>query len=175
MFFNRSLIAIDIGSSAIKVVEMRGGSQKKLAAIGSEALPRGAIVDGMIQDAASVETVLADLLGKLGIRTMGRRAAISLGGSAVIIKKVNFPNTGDDLELADLVEVEASQHFQYDTGDLYYDYHMISPHPESTERSVILVGAKKSIVDTYIGVVKATGLKIGVVDCDVFAQANMFE
>ena len=57
--FKQPLIAIDIGSSAIKVVELTGRQHKKLRAIGLETLPRGSVVDGVVQDSEVVQRGVA--------------------------------------------------------------------------------------------------------------------
>lgn len=174
MFFNLPLIAIDIGSSAIKIVEMSGRGDKKLRTIGIELLPEGAIIDGFIQDVGVVEGTLKHLIKRLKIRTTGRRTSISLGGSSVIIKKINYPNK-DEIELAEMIESEAEQHFQHDINELYFTWHAFDVAPDAMERPVIMIAAKRDLVEQYISIIKSTGLKIGVVDCDVFALYNMFE
>ena len=56
-FFRRtkSLVGLDIGSSAVKAVELRQtASGYKVAAIGSEPVPPHCIVDGAIVDGGAV-------------------------------------------------------------------------------------------------------------------------
>ncbi len=172
--FNRSLVAIDIGSSAIKVVEMTGQKQKKLRAIGLELLPAGAVVDGMIQNLETVETVLKNLLKKLKIRTGGRRAALALSGSSVLIKKVGIQAKNADL--AEQVFYEAEQHFQADMAEIYFDYTELDAVVSAgTEQPVLLVGAKREMVEQYIGLMRSVGLRTGVVECSAFSVSNMFE
>src|SRR4051812_21764950 len=116
--FGRPLIAIDIGSTAIKVVEMTGTKQKKLRAIGLEVLPPGVVVDGVIQNQDTVVQVLKELLKKLKISPRGRRAALSLGGSSVMIKKVALMKKEDESDLGEQVFYEAEQQFQTDMDEL---------------------------------------------------------
>src|SRR5688500_207152 len=104
--FKRPLIAIDIGSSAIKVVEMAGGRTTKLRALGLETLPPGTVVDGVIQNQEAIEDTLKGLLKKLKIMTTGRRAALSLGGSSVLIKKIHVARS-KDVDLAEQMFYEA--------------------------------------------------------------------
>lgn len=174
MFWNNALVCIDIGSSAIKVLEFSSKKEFMLKSVGVEVIPEGAVMDGLIQDVPLVEDTLKALLKKMKISLLGRRAAICLGGSSVIVKKVNFPNK-NDYELADLIEGEAEQHFQHDLSELYFTWHAYDVHPDDAERTIILAGAKKELVEQHISIVKAVGLRIGVVDCNVFANFNMFE
>lgn len=174
MLFNRSLVAIDIGSSAIKVVEVSGGRQKKLQAMGLEVLPPGAVVDGVIQNQEGVEETLRTALKKLKIMPRGRRAALAIGGSSVLIKKIAIAAKGGDL--AEQVYYEAEQHFQTDMSEIYFDYaEMNVPGASESERPVLLVGARREMVEQYIATVRAVGMRTGVVECDVFSTANMFE
>lgn len=173
--FNRPLIAIDIGTSSIKMIELGGRHARELRAIGLETLPPGTVVDGTIQDVETVERIIRELLKKLKIITTGRRAAIAVGGNGVIIKRVNV-DTSKGTELAEQIFYEAEQHFQHDMADLYFDYHELQPaNKESTKKPVLLVGAKREVVELYIAAVRGAGLRVGVVDTDVFSVSNMFE
>ena len=172
---NQPLIAIDFGSSAIKVMELSGRGQKKLRAIGLETLPAGAIVDGVIQAQEDVENTLSALLKKLKIGTRARRAAISLGGSVVKLKRIDVPVSAD-ADIGEQVFYEAEQHFDLDISEIYFDFWKLTPGPnENGEQPVLLVGAKRDTVEQYVSCLRGAGLRTGVVDCDVISASNMFE
>jgi type IV pilus assembly protein PilM len=173
--FNRPPIAIDIGSSCIKIVELTGVKQKTLRAVGLETLPKGAVQDGMIVDQQIVEETLKALLKKLKINTRGRRASISLGGSSVIVKKINIA-AGKETEVAEQVFYEAEQHFQAEMSDIFFDYQELAvSNQETGELPVLLCGAKREMVEQHLSAVRASGMRCGVVECDVFSVSNMFE
>ena len=174
--FQRPLIAIDIGSSAIKVVELSGAKLKRLGAIGLETLPPGAVVDGQLVNADAVGATLKELLVKLKIAPRGRRAALSLGGSSVIIKKVNV--VAGDKEFSDAIFYEAEQNLQADLSELYFDHHRIGPAESTNEDGsvpVLMVAAKREMVEAYLTLIRSVGMRTGCIECDVFSSANMFE
>ena len=172
--FSRPLVAIDIGSSSIKVVEISGGHQKKLRKMGLEVLPPGAVVDGMMKEMGIVEEALRALLKRLKIRPRGRRAALALSGSAVLIKRIEI--LAKDNELAEQVYYEAEQQFQADMSEIYVDYCPIEGTAESGKpQPVLLVGAKRDMVEQYIALMHKLGMRTGVVECAVFSSVNMFE
>ncbi|MEZ4742705.1 MAG: type IV pilus assembly protein PilM [Bdellovibrionota bacterium] len=176
MFLNRPLVAVDIGSSSVKVVEISGGTDKKLRAIGLELLPEGIVVDGAIQDLKATEKILKGLIRKLKITTTGRRAAVALSGSSVLIKRVGFTPTDDVSEMHEQIFYEAEQHFQHDMDELYFDYYELSSTPDHNGTiPILLVGAKKEIVEQYLTVIRGLGMRTGLIDCDVFSVSNMFE
>ena len=174
MFGNQSLIAIDIGSSAIKAVEIVGSGQKKLNAFGFELLPQGAVQDGAIKDRAAVENTLIKVLKKSGISFKGRRASVSVSGSGVILKTVLIA-AKDGATLETLVYYEAEQQFAQDLADLYLSHSVIGAPNVAGETPVLLVAARREIVEDLISTIRSTGMRTGVVDCGALAIANMFE
>ncbi|MBM4252080.1 MAG: type IV pilus assembly protein PilM [Deltaproteobacteria bacterium] len=172
--FKRPLIAIDVGSSAIKVAELAGGKQKKLTTLGLETLPLGAVVDGVVQDNLIVEQKLKELLRKLKIRPRGRRASFCVSGSAVLIKRLEI-EAKEGSELAEQVYFEAEQQFQADMSDIYLDFFVLGKAKDGNAQSVLVVGARRETVEQYITILHRIGMRAGVVECDAFSIANMFE
>lgn len=174
MFFDRPLIGIDVGSSAVKIVELAGNNRKQLRSVGLELLPAGTVAEGNIKKESDLINTVRDLLRKLKISTSGRRAAISLAGNAVIIKRLRVPRTNGGLSDEEIY-VAAEQHFQYDMSELYFRYHEDERARGETDTAVICVGARRETVEQYIAFVRSLGMRTGVVDCDCFSVYNMFE
>jgi len=171
----RPYIAIDIGSSSIKIVELVGGRQRKLKALGLELIPPGAVVDGEIREPEVVQRIIERLLERLKITPTGRRAAISLSGGAVMLKKINVEITPES-DLTETIFHEAEQHFQQDMNEIYFRYQELGPIPDGGgPLPVLLAGAKREAVEQHIALVRSVGMRTGVVDCDALCTANMFE
>jgi type IV pilus assembly protein PilM len=84
----KGLVGLDIGSSAVKAVELKsggkGGAEHQLVNIGMEALPPEAIVDGAIMDSGAVIDAIQRLFTSQKIKTSD--VATSVSGNAVIVK-----------------------------------------------------------------------------------------
>lgn len=171
--FKRPLIAIDVGSSAVKIVELSGGQSKKLLTMGMEIMPQGAITDGNIDNPELVAEVVRNLLKRLKISTRGRRVALSLGGSSVLIKRVMIGVSENTLE--EQIYYDVQQHFQVDPAEIYFDYVILGSAEPGKETPVLLVGSRRELVENYIAMVHALGMRAGVIECDVFSVSNMFE
>src|ERR671913_1901523 len=101
----KSLVGLDIGSSAVKAVELKAaGRAYKVATYGSEPLPPDSIVDGAIIDGAAVADAIRRLFEARNIRT--KDVAASLSGAAVIVKKITLP-VMTETELAESIYWEA--------------------------------------------------------------------
>ncbi len=119
----KSLVGLDIGSSAVKAVELKPvGKSYKVTAFGSEPLPPDSIVDGAIIDGAAVADAIRRLFDGRGIKT--KDVAASLSGNAVIVKKITLPIMSE-AELAESIYWEAEQYIPFDIQDVNLDYQIL--------------------------------------------------
>lgn len=171
------LVAIDIGSYSLKVIELVAGSKpslRRVKSLGELTLPAGAVSQGIIQAPEVVGEQLRLLLRHLGIGYLLRRAAISVGGGACMIKVVDFDLSGEQ-DLEEEIFSQAEEVLQTDINDLYFDYFEQQSFEDSSKIRVVLAGARREIVDARISLIKQLKLKVGVVDCEAFALTNTVE
>lgn len=173
--FEGSLLAIDIGSHAIKVAEISPGKSKRTVHnLGIKVLPPGVIVSGNIQDRLMVESALLELLKEMKVRRLFRRAAIVVSGSNVLVKRATMiPDETKDS--GDQIFLEAEKQFQMDMNELYFDYYIDDLGTDSNEQVALMVGAKRETLNDRILIILNSGLKIGLVDCEAFALTNLIE
>ena len=178
MFYRRtkSLVGLDIGSSAVKAVELRHtATDYKVAAIGSEPVPPDSIVDGAIIDGGVVADVIRQVFEKNGIKT--KEVVASLSGNAVIVKKITLPLMSEE-ELVESIYWEAEQYIPFDIQDVNLDYEVLEAGADEQDRAtmdVLLVAAKKEKIADYTGVISQAGRVPVVVDVDAFALQNAYE
>jgi type IV pilus assembly protein PilM len=170
---NKNVVGLDIGSSAIKLVELKekkAGSYQ-LVKIGLEPLSPEAIVDGSIMDSSLVVETIQRLNAAQGVKNSNY--GTSLSGHSVIIKKITLPSMSTE-ELAESIQWEAEQYIPFDINDVNLDY---VPLGTGTADSleVILVAVKKEKINDYTSVISQTGKQTVVVDVDAFALQNCYE
>ena len=171
----RALVGLDIGSSAVKAVELKAaGKSYKVTGFGTEPLPPDSIVDGAIIDGAAVADAIRRLFDGRGIKT--KDVAASLSGNAVIVKKISLPVMSDN-ELAESIYWEAEQYIPFDIQDVNLDYQILDKGDASGKGTmdVLLVAAKKEKIADYTGVIAQAGRTAVVVDVDAFALQNAYE
>ena len=167
----RESFGLDIGTSAVKVVQLRKGPDGfTLTALGNAALPVDAIADGMIKTPDAVAAAIRDAVARAGITI--REAVIGIAGSELITKKVQLPEVPAK-ELRDAVELEAEHHIPFAFDEVCLDYHVAGRHDGVMD--LVIVAVKKSKVSEYIGVVEDAGFVPVIVDVDGFAVGNQFE
>ncbi|MCK9294219.1 MAG: pilus assembly protein PilM [Desulfobulbaceae bacterium] len=167
-------IGLDIGSHAVKVCELsEGGQRMRLMSLGSARLPANAVEDGELKDPDAVASVIKTLIDNLQIK--GKKVGISISGYSVILKKINL-SVMNDKELEEHIQSEAEQYIPFDLADVYLDYQDLKTNTEGEDRTdVMLVAAKKDVVDSYLHMLRNVGLKTVLVDVDAFALENSFE
>jgi type IV pilus assembly protein PilM len=173
----KSVVGLDIGSSAVKAVELRpsGKGAWHVAAIASEPVPQDSIVDGAIIDGAAVAESIRRLFNHKGFRT--KDVAASVSGSAVIVKKISLPVMTEQ-ELAASIQWEAEQYIPFDTQDVNLDFQIVDPGTGvdgTGAMDVLLVAAKKDRIADQPRVITQAGRPTVVPDVDAFALQNAFE
>jgi type IV pilus assembly protein PilM len=172
----KSLVGLDIGSSAVKAVELKAaGKGYKVTAFGAESVPPDSIVDGAIIDGAAVADAIRRVFEGNKIQT--KDVAASLSGNAVIVKKITLPVMTEG-ELAESIYWEAEQYIPFDIQDVNLDYQILDPGDAANGKAtmdVLLVAAKKEKIADYTGVIAQAGRTAVVVDVDAFALQNAFE
>lgn len=167
----QEIFGLDIGSSAIKAVQLReAGGGYALAALGRAALAPDVIADGAIKDPPAAVEAIKSAVSKAGITATD--ATIAISGRELIIKKVQIPEVPDK-DVAGVVQLEAEHHIPFAIDEVFLDYHTVGQHDGVMD--LILVAVKKSKVNEYVGVVEAAGFTAAIVDVDGFALGNQFE
>ena len=173
---SRSVVGLDIGSSAVKAVELkRAGKGFRVAAFATEPVPPDSIVDGAIIDAGAVAESIRRLFENKAFRS--KEVATSLSGNAVIVKKISLP-VMTPAELDESIYWEAEQYIPFDIQDVNLDYQIldtgVDPDAKGT-MEVLLVAAKKEKIADYTGVITQAGRVVVVIDVDAFALQNAYE
>jgi type IV pilus assembly protein PilM len=180
------LVGLDIGSHAIKLVEIedtkKGRILKNFGIIG---LPQDAIVEGAIKEMEIVSSAIKTLYKNMKIKN--KNVVTSISGYSVIVKKISIQKRGE-AELDASIQDEAEQYIPFDINDVNLDYEILTPpgEEEAEKRGegdkgdkslmdVMLVAAKKDIVEDYVSLLHLTGLSPVILDVDAFALQNAFE
>jgi type IV pilus assembly protein PilM len=173
---NKAVVGLDIGSSAVKAVELKpAGKGFRVAAFATEPVPPDSIVDGAIIDGGAVADAIRRLFQHKAFKT--KEVAASLSGNAVIVKKISLP-VMTEAELSESIYWEAEQYIPFDIQDVNLDYQILDagtgPDAKGT-MDVLLVAAKKEKIADYTNVIAQAGRVPVVVDVDAFALQNAYE
>jgi type IV pilus assembly protein PilM len=167
---NPPLVGLDISTSGVKLVELSdtGKNQFRLERYASEPLPRGAVVDGNIENIEQVIEAVRRVWKKSGTRA--KFAALGMPPASVITKKIILPGGMTEEELEIQVETEASQYIPFALDEVSLDFDIIGPAqnaPDDVE--VLLAATRKEKVEDRVAVSEAAGLTPTVMDIESYA------
>jgi len=169
----RTSIGLDIGSGFVKVVEVdHSGSQPEVSRVAMRPLLPDAIVEGEIMDYGLVSDTVRGLFQELGIK--GAEVVTAIGGHDVIIKKIQMDRMKES-DAREVIRWEAEQHVPFDIKSVELDFQILNPHDEGMQMEVLLVAAKRELVDNKVGLLQDAGINPVIIDVDAFALHNAFE
>jgi type IV pilus assembly protein PilM len=169
----RTSIGLDIGSGFVKVVEVdHSGSQPEVSRVAMRPLLPDAIVEGEIMDYGLVSDTVRGLFQELGMKSADVVTAI--GGHDVIIKKIQMDRMKES-DAREVIRWEAEQHVPFDIKSVELDFQILNPHDEGMQMEVLLVAAKRELVDNKVGLLQDAGINPVIIDVDAFALHNAFE
>jgi type IV pilus assembly protein PilM len=169
----KNLVGVDIGASAIKVVQLKE-AKKRLSVIryGYAELPPQTIVDGHVMNAGIITEALLKIFTDSKIAQ--KDVAIGVYGQSVIVRKITVPMM-TPAELDEQISWEAEQHIPFDIKVMSIDYEVLRRRPDAGQMDLLLVAAKKDEINDYASIVREAKLRPLIVDINAFTIQNIFE
>ncbi|MFQ5745605.1 MAG: type IV pilus assembly protein PilM [Gemmatimonadota bacterium] len=166
-------VGLDVGSGYLKVAIIdHSKGAPRVEKIVLRPLAGDAIVDGEVMDPGLVAETIDGLFADEGITE--RDVVASVGGRDVIIKPIQM----DRMKKSDAREVirwEAEQHVPFDMDNVQLDFEITDPAGEGLQMGVLLVAAKRELVENKIALLEEANLHPRIVDVDAFALHNALE
>jgi type IV pilus assembly protein PilM len=169
----RTTVGLDIGSGLIKLVAIQhGGGEPVLTKVAFTSVVDDAIVEGEVMDPGIVAEAIRGLMASAGIKT--KQVVTAVGGRDVIIKKITMDRM-KEAEAREVIRWEAEQHVPFDMENVELDFQILDPEADGLQMTVLLVAAKRELIETKLALLGDVGLEPSVIDVDAFALHNAFE
>jgi type IV pilus assembly protein PilM len=169
----KTTVGLDIGSGLVKVAVVdHSKKQPELVKVAVVPLLADAIVEGEVMDPGIVAEAIQSCLAAAGVK--GKQVVTAVGGRDVIIKKIQIERVKEQ-QARELMRWEAEQHVPFDMESVELDFQILDPDDDGVEMSVLLVAAKRELIESKLRVLTDAGLEPGMVDVDAFALHNAFE
>lgn len=170
---SRSTVGLDIGSGLIKLVVIsHGGGGPVLTKVAFTQVVDDAIVEGEVMDPGIVAEAVRGLFASSGIKS--KHLVTAVGGRDVIIKKISMDRM-KEAEAREVIRWEAEQHVPFDMDNVELDFQILDADGEGLQMSVLLVAAKRELVENKMALLAEVGVEPSIIDVDAFALHNAFE
>ncbi|MEX2178817.1 MAG: type IV pilus assembly protein PilM [Gemmatimonadaceae bacterium] len=170
---SKTTVGLDIGSGLIKVAVIdHSRKQPELTKVAIQPLVQDAIVEGEVMDPGVVAEAIQAALSAAGVKS--KKVVAAVGGRDVIIKPIQIERVKEQ-QARELMRWEAEQHVPFDMESVELDFQILDPDDDGLEMKVLLVAAKRELVEARMRVLTDAGLEPVLVDVDAFALHNAFE
>jgi len=161
----RSIVGLDIGSSAVKAVELTdNGGKLEVTGFGQIEIPS--------DDASAKANAVAELMREGSFRT--RRVVTSLSGKMVIVRYLTMVRMTDE-ELRNAIAFEAGKYVPFALEECVMDCQRIEGAADRSGQgnmTVLFAAAKRSQVAEHLSLIQSAGVTPEIVDIDAFALSN---
>jgi type IV pilus assembly protein PilM len=169
----KTTVGLDIGSGLIKVAVVdHSGRNPELVKVAIAPLLSDAIVEGEVMDPGIVAEAIQSALAAADVKSTPVVTAV--GGRDVIIKKIQIERAKEQ-QARELLRFEAEQHVPFDMESVEFDFQILDPEGDGPEMSVLLVAAKRELIESKTRILTDAGLHPAIVDVEAFALHNAFE
>jgi type IV pilus assembly protein PilM len=152
---------LDIGTSAVKIVELEESRKIKLNHLGMIPLPSGVFSEGEIKDQLEISEAVRDLLRISGIQMT--HVVVGLSSLAAMVKLIKIP-LQNRADISDIVKKEAAKHLTAPLSEITLDYHVVGTDKDRREAEVLLIWAYQKVIRGYLNILQSVGLKPVAID-----------
>ena len=164
---------LDIGSGFVKLVVIdHSKPEPEIVQIATSPLVPDAIVEGEIMDPVLVAETLRAVVDSSGLKR--RNVVAAVGGHDVIIKKIQMDRMSAN-DAREVIRWEAEQHVPFDMENVQLDFQILDPDGTSPQMSVLLVAAKRELIENRLALLADAGLTPTIIDVEAFALHTAFE
>jgi type IV pilus assembly protein PilM len=162
-------VGLEIGTSALKVVELRPGNPPSLAALGMRVMPPGLVQDDAVVDIPGLAAEIKALFDEAGIRK--RHVVTAVSNRQAITRNIMVPKMTVQ-ELEEAIKWEAERYIPFPIDEVELDFFVLD-NPDDVEDGgqleVIIAAARLDLLTQQVEVLRAAGLEPLVIDIKPFS------
>jgi type IV pilus assembly protein PilM len=166
---SRSVVGLDIepGYVTAATVHVNGGLVVQHAA--GAALDAGVVRDGEVADVDGLAHALRELFQSHGL---DKRVRVGLANARIVLRTLDLPTSVQGKELEGAVRFQAQSELPMPLDHAVLDFHSLGvmQTAEGARQKVVLVAARRDMVERLLAAVRAAGLRPAGIDLSAFAM-----
>lgn len=162
----RGTVGLDIDGRYLAAAQVDNGRVVRGASLD---IPAGLVRDGEVTDPHALGECLKAFAGQAGLP---KNVRVGVANQQIVVRVVELPRIEDEKQRDSAVRFQASEAIAMPLDEAVLD-HQIAGYaqaPDGTPRmQVVVVAARRKMIETLLEAVKAAGLKAEGIDLDAFA------
>jgi type IV pilus assembly protein PilM len=160
---------LEIGTSALKVIELKGGSPPSLVTLAMRPMPPGLVQEDQVVDPAGLAAEIKALFEEAGISK--RFVVTAVSNRQAITRNISIPKMTLQ-ELDEAIKWEAERYIPFPIDEVVLDYYVLD-NPDDVEDGgqleVVIAAARLDQVTQQVEYLRLAGLEPVVVDVKPFS------
>jgi type IV pilus assembly protein PilM len=167
---NDASVGLDVDGRYLAAAQVEGGRLVKAV---SQELPEGLVKDGEVTSPEELGTAIKSFVAAAGLP---RNVRLGVANQQIVVRVVELPRIENEKERDAAVRFQAGDAIAMPLDDAVLD-HQIAGFTESPDGNarmqVVIVAARRSMIQKLLDAVKHAGLKPAGIDLDAFALVRM--
>ena len=155
-------IGLDVGTSAVRALEIELGDTPLIRRMGQVGLPVGAVVDGEVADVDAVSIALQRLWSEVGFSS--KEVRVGMSSARVIVRTIEMPRLSHD-ELMSTIRLQLDDYVPLPAEETVFDVRtMDGIAPTGPTQQLLLAATHQDAVTPLVMAVLGAHLKVAAVD-----------
>jgi type IV pilus assembly protein PilM len=169
---NKSLVGLDIDATGIVAASVAVNGRLRIEHAAAAPLEPGIIRDGEVADVEGLAEALRGLYR--ANKGLDKRVRVGLANQKIVVRIIDLPYLEDPKEMDAAVRFQAQDQLPMPLEHAVLDYQPLDVITDETGRRqrILLVAARREMVERVLGAVRAAGLKPEGVDLSAFAMVR---
>jgi type IV pilus assembly protein PilM len=170
---SRTIVGLEIEPGRVAAAEVTVNGAVQLERAANIELPVGAVRDGEVIDVETVSAALRTLWSDN--KNLGRNVRIGVANAKIVVRTIDVPPLTDAKMLDAAVRFVASQELPMPMDAAVLDWQSLGvvDTPEGQRHRVLLVAARREMVESVLAAVNGAGLKAQGIDLSAFAMVRV--
>ena len=155
-------IGLDIGTNAVRAVEIELGDPPLIRRMGQVALPIGAVVDGEVTDVGVVSIALRQLWTQAGFKS--HQARVGMSSARMIVRTIEMPRLSH-AELVSTIRLQLDDYVPLPAEETVFDIRLLDgSDPKSPTVQLLFAATHQDAVQPLLMAMHGADLKVSAVD-----------
>lgn len=167
---SKTVIGLNIEPGAVSVAEVSVNGSVRLERAFSAALDGDVVREGEVVDVAALSSALKNLWGEH--KGLSRQVRVGVANARIVVRMFDVPPVTDRKEIEAAVRFMASTDLPMPIDQAVLDFEPLGlvETPDGPRQRVMLVAARRKMIETVMSAVGDAGLKVSGVDLSAFAM-----
>jgi type IV pilus assembly protein PilM len=167
----RTLVGLDIEPTYLAAAEVTVNGGLAVSRAVTAPLEPGIVRDGEVTDRERLAEALRDFFAE---HKLGKRVRLGVANQRIVVRTIDLPPLPDGAELRTALRFQAQDHVPMPVDQAVLDYRSLGvvATPEGQRTRVVLVAARRDMVEQLVGAARSGGVRPEAVDLSAFAMVR---